>query len=64
MIGSYDKAKICKMIGLFLLHHLFQLLGKNNLDLNRDDSLAIIDNASDPSLKHTGKKVNCAVARS
>ena len=54
-MGSFDGAKICELVGLFLLNNLTQLVGNNNIGLYRDDSLAILENASGPSSERIKK---------
>ena len=41
-MGSHDGAEICKLVGLFILSHQGKTFGKENLDLYRDDGLALI----------------------
>ena len=43
-MGSHDGAEICKLVGLFILSRQGKTFkfGKENLDLYRDDGLAII----------------------
>ncbi len=45
-MGSYDGAEICELVGLFILNNLGQKFGKGNIDLYRDDGLAIMKNKS------------------
>ena len=40
---SFDGAEICKIVGLYLLDKLSNLLGKENVGLYRDDGLAAIN---------------------
>ena len=56
-MGAYDGAEVCELVGLFLLHHLSLLLGKEAVGLYRDDGLAIIRNASGPEADKTRKQV-------
>ena len=56
-MGSFDGAKICELVGLFLLNNLTQLVGSNNIGLYRDDGLAILENASGPSSKRIKKRI-------
>ena len=46
IMGSYDGAEICKLVGLFILNHPGKKLGKKNTGLYKDDGLAIIKNRS------------------
>ena len=56
-MGSYNRAKICKIVSLFLLHHFHQLIGKNNIGLYRDNGLAIFDVISGPCLERYKKRL-------
>ena len=49
--------EICQLVGLFLLNNLTQLVGSNNIDLYRDDGLAILENASGPSSERIKKRI-------
>ena len=56
-MGSYDGAKVCELVGLFILHQLSQIVGVKNIGLYRDNGLAILENASGPTLEHMKKKI-------
>ena len=45
-MGSFDGAEICDLVGLYLLHHLAEKVGKKFVGLYRDDGLAIIQGKS------------------
>jgi hypothetical protein len=45
-MGSYDGAKIWKLVCLFTVNHLGKKFGKENIGLYRDDGLTIIKNKS------------------
>ena len=51
---SYE---VCKLVGLFILQQLSQLVGVKNISLYRDDGLAILENALDP----TSERINQAI---
>ena len=57
VMGSFDGAEICKLVGLFLPNNLTQLVGSNNIGLYRDDSLAILENAFGPSSERIKKQI-------
>ena len=40
-MGSYDGAEVCELVGLFILKHLGEKFGKENIGLYRDDGLAM-----------------------
>ena len=46
--GAYDGAEVCELVGTFFLYKLSQKCNKNNIDLYRDDDLAIFKNISGP----------------
>ena len=54
---SFDGAEICKIVGLYLLDKLSNLLGKENVGLYRDDGLAAINSCSGPVLDRTRKNI-------
>jgi len=54
-MGSFDGAEVCKMVGLFLLHQLEQVIPKQ-LGLYRDDGLAVVEN-NRPKVEQLKKKV-------
>ena len=43
-MGSFDEAKICELVDLYLLDKLSILIGRKNVGLYRDDRLAAINN--------------------
>ena len=47
-MGSYDGAKVCKLVGTFILSKLGNIIGKNNTGLYCDDRLAILRNMNAP----------------
>ena len=56
-MGSFDGAEVCELVGLYLLHHLAKIFGKEAVGLYRDDGLAILRNASCPDARRMRKKV-------
>ena len=56
-MGSFDGAEVCELVGLYLLHHLAKIFGKEAVGLYRDDGLAILRNASGPDAERVRKKV-------
>ena len=42
IMGSYDGAEICELVGLFLLNKLAQRFGGDNVGLYRDDGLLLL----------------------
>ena len=56
-MGSFDGAEVCELVGLYLLHLLAKIFGKEAVGLYRDDGLAILRNASNPDAERVRKKV-------
>ena len=56
-MGSFDRAEVCKLIGLFLLNILSEKYGKNNVGLYRDDGLVLLRNANGPQSEWTRKDI-------
>ena len=54
---SPDGAEVCELVGLYLLHHLAKIFGKEAVGLYRDDGLAILRNALGPDAERVRKKV-------
>ena len=49
-MGSFDGAKICELVGLYLLDKSSNLIVRVNVGLYRDDGLAVINSSSGPVL--------------
>ena len=49
MMGAYDGAEVCELVGIFIRYQLSCKYNKNNIDdgLHRDDGLAVFKNISD-----------------
>ena len=56
-MGSFDGAKICELVGLYLLDKLSSLIGRKNVGLYRDDGLAAINSSSGPVLDKMRKNI-------
>ena len=54
-MDSFDVAKICEVVGLFILHKLGEKYGKERIGLYRDDGLACFENTSGPELERVRK---------
>ena len=54
-MGSYDGAKTCELVGLYLLHELNKNIKNQHLGLYRDDGLAILTVNQDQSSKESRK---------
>ena len=49
-MASFDGAKICEIVGIYLLEKLHPLLRKESFGLYRDDGLATVNSSSGPVL--------------
>ena len=58
MMGSYDGAEICELVGLYLLHELNKTIKNQHLGLYRDDGLAIINSKSGPVIERIKKIIS------
>ena len=56
-MGSFDGAKICELVGLYLLDKLSSLIGRENVRLYRDDGLAAINSSSGHVLDKMRKNI-------
>ena len=56
-MGSYDRAEICELVGLYLLNQLSTVIDKSSVGLYRDDELAAINNANGPKLDRTREDI-------
>ena len=56
-MGSFNGAKICQLVGLYLLDKLSKLLANDNVGLYRDDALAAIKSIRSPVLDKMRKNI-------
>ena len=54
-IGAYDGAKVCELVGSFLIHQLSKKFNKKDIDLYGDDGLAVFKNKCDPQAQRIKK---------
>ena len=54
-IGAYDGARICELVGIFMLNKISEKYNKNDVGLYRDDGLAVFKNISGPESEHIKK---------
>ena len=57
-MGSFDEPELCELVDLFLLSGLASVIGKSNVGLYRDDSLAILENTPGHDTKRIKKKIS------
>ena len=55
MMGAYDFAEVCELVGIFILYQLSHRYKKNNIGLYRDDNLAVFRNTSGPQAEKIKK---------
>ena len=55
--GSFDGAEVYELVGLYLLHHLSGILGKEAVGLYRDDGFAILRNTPGPNAERLKKQI-------
>ena len=55
--GSYGRAEVCELVGLYLLNMLTNETGKNNICLHRDDGLSCFQNVSNPDSERIKKNI-------
>jgi hypothetical protein len=46
LVGSYDGAEICDLVGFYMLNALINEFGKERVGLYRDDALVLIKGKS------------------
>ena len=56
-MGSYDGAEICKLVGLYLLEELTNIIPKESVGLYKDDGFAILPNTSGLETEKLKKKI-------
>ena len=57
IIGSYNWAGVCELLGLYLLSKLAPLIGTKKFVLYRDDDLLIIYKANGPKMGRIRKNI-------
>ena len=57
-MGFYGGAKICELVGLYLLNPLSNVIDKSGVGLCRDNALIAIYNANGPKLDRIMKDIN------
>ena len=51
LLGCYDGAEVCEIVGSYILYLLGNILDKDLVGLYRDDGLAIVRNLSGPEIE-------------
>ena len=56
-MGSFDRAEICELIGVYMQSILAKIISKNNIGLYRDDGVIVLKNKSGQQTDRTRKKI-------
>ena len=56
-MGSYNGAKVCELIGAFMLNELSGVVDKKELGLYRNDGLGVMRNIGGPEIERRKKKI-------
>ena len=56
-MGCYDGAKLCELVGSFILNRLISIVNKSDIGLYRDDGLGIFYNVSKPEIERKKKAI-------
>ena len=56
-MACYDGAKICELMGIFILNKLCNIIDKNRIGLYRNDSLGVFGNLSGLQKEQKKKKI-------
>ena len=48
IMGTYDGAEVCKLVGIFMLNKISEKYNKNDAGLYRNDGLAVFKNINSP----------------
>ena len=56
-MGSYERAEVCELVRLYILHILTKEFGHYKIGLHRDDELGCFQNLSGPEPEKVKKKL-------
>ena len=56
-MGSYDKAEICELVGIYFQNQPSAVTGKRNTGLYRDDGLAVLRDTPGPDSDRLKKQI-------
>ena len=54
-MGSHDSVEVCKLVGIYLLGKLSNIIDKEKIGWYRDDGLSVIEDANGPKLERMRK---------
>ena len=60
-MGAHDGAKMCELIGIYMLYLIVKKCDSKNIGLHRDDGLAVFKNVSGPAPEKIKKTVTIFV---
>ena len=60
-MGSFDGAKVCKLVGALILSKLSNIINNTDVGLYKDNGLIIIRNPNGPKLDSYRKKISNAL---
>ena len=58
MMGAYNGAEVCDLVGNYLLYKLSKLYKREDIGLHRDDGLVLFKDKSGPELEKIKKSIN------
>ena len=56
-MGTYDGAKVCELVGIYMLHLLSRRYNKNDFVLYREKGLAVLKNKNGPQSEQVKKNI-------
>ena len=56
LIGCYDGAEVCELVGIFILNKLSNIICKNSIGLYRDNSLGVPWKIFEPQIEQIKKE--------
>ena len=57
-MGCYDWTEVCELVGIFILNKLSNIIDKNSISLNRDNSLSMFGKLSGPQINRGRTKLS------
>ena len=56
-MGCYDGAEVCKLVGIYILNKLSNIIDTGSIGLYRDDGLGIFESLSGPQIEQKKKNI-------
>ena len=57
-VGCYDGAEVCKLVGIYILNKLSNIIDIDSIRLYRDDGLGIFESLSGPQIERKKKNIS------